>query len=185
MDFKQLLNTDHLVSGVLQSSASPSEEDRWIEVLRSLNEPTAVRDGWAGFAAGVLMATPSSRIRNAAALALADMGAKDAGSSIVEVLRRPEVATASGTLLYALSELDASIPLSVLVGLIENGSYESRAEALSFLEEGRIDRPSEGEVEQARERLAFLAEHGDTPDGIEAARTALGFLDAQRDFAAS
>ena len=68
---------------------------------------------------------------------------------IVDVLRGPEVAGSSGTLLFALNELGASLPPSLLVHLVEHGSFEGRAEALIAMEEGRITLGSEVETGEA------------------------------------
>ena len=86
----------------------------------------------------MLRLTPSRKVRDAAAIALVDMNARNACDSVIAVLRRPEIGREAGTLLYALDELDASIPLDVAVSLIEHGSYEARAETILLMQEGRI-----------------------------------------------
>jgi hypothetical protein len=177
-NFMQLVQIN--TSGMPDSEGSghPNEEDKLVNLLRALPELKGAEDRFAvWFAAGSLVATASNRVRNAAALALADMGGRDAGRMIVEVLRRPDIAKVSGTLLYALRELGASIPLSVIVGLIENGSYESRATALEFLKERQIERPDRAELDDARKRLTSFARDGDESEGAEAAQVALEYLD--------
>lgn len=128
--------------------------------------------------AQLLQSTTSNSVRNAAALALVDLGGDDAAQIIIDVLHRPDVAKASGTLIYAVDELGASIPLSVLARLLERGSYEARSQALSFLEEGRVARSSDDEWEDGRRVLAALAVSDDA-EAAEAGRTALDHLGAE------
>lgn len=123
----------------------------------------------------ILRGTQSSRVRDTAALALVDMGAKTAGDSIVDVLRRPDIARHAGTLLYALDELAASIPLDLAVSLIENGSYEARAETILFLKDGRIENFDTADRIGARRRLSALVTSQD-PELREAAAIGLDIL---------
>lgn len=85
-----------IVDALRHSSRGPTEHDR-----SSLTRETVT----------LLQTTASRRVRNAAALALADLGDPHAAESIVDVLHRPEIAEASGTLLFALNEFGASLPL--------------------------------------------------------------------------
>ena len=137
------------------------------------NAGTEEKSKSAAVALEILATTPSHRIRNAAALALADSGAPETVQSIMELLRRPEIAKASGTLMYVLNELGASIPLCLAVDLIENGSFESRVEALTFLEHDRVDLASGADMGAALDRLGRLADQEDDPDCAEAAQLAL------------
>lgn len=114
---------------------SRGDDDGVIEIL------DRVTTDWAKRIADiqtVLLQTSSVKVRNAAAVAPVDMNAKAACDTIVTVLRRPDIAPEAGTLLYALDELGASLPLDVAICLIENGSYETRAETLLLLQAGRI-----------------------------------------------
>lgn len=124
----------------------------------------------------ILRETKSSRVRDAAALALVDMNAKAACGSIVDMLRRPEIAHQAGTLLYALDELGASIPVDVAVNLIETGSYEARAETILFLQDGRIDAVDESDRLNAMAKLLDLATSQD-PELAEAAAIGLKSFD--------
>lgn len=128
----------------------------------------------------LLRTTPSSRVRNAAALVLTDLNADSAGENIIEVLRRPDVAGSSGTLLFALNEIGASIPLSLLVSLVEHGSFEGRAEALIFMEEGRITHVDETGLQTARQTFEKLTGQEGHAEGAEAAQQALVYLDKLR-----
>ncbi len=103
------------------------------------------------------------------------MNAKAACGSIVDMLRRPEIARQAGTLLYALGELGASIPLGLAVDLIEAGSYEARAETILFLQDGRIDAGDEADRLNAKAKLSDLAKSRD-PELAEAAAICLEIL---------
>ena len=173
-----LVQFEDLARKGLKSHASATDEDRTVALLRSFPKDADIenKSDWAAVAADVLTTTSSNRIRNAAALALADLGAVECSGRIVEVLRRPDLAKVSGTLLYALSELGASIPLHVFVGLIEHGSFEGRSEALAFLDEDRVELPDDAEVDGALQSLGRLASNSDDPEGAEAAQLALTYL---------
>lgn len=125
--------------------------------------------------AGILRTTKSRRVRNAAALTLADLGAKDMISQIIDVLRDPNVAEEAGTLLFALDELEASLPLDVIPGLIAKGSYEARAETLIFVKEGRVEPCDDEQENGAKLTLAMIAS-GEDSEAAEAAGLALTYL---------
>ncbi len=125
----------------------------------------------------ILQQAKSDRVRNAAAIAIVDLKATDAAHDIIDVLRRPEVAKVSGTLIYAVDELGASIPFLVLARLLELGSYEARAQALLFFEENRIALGSEDDQQEGWQVLTSLAV-GDDIEGAEAGRLALDLLHA-------
>lgn len=120
----------------------------------------------------VLLRTRSAKVRNAAAVALVDMNAKAACGTIVTVLRRPNMGREAGTLLYALDELGASLPLDVAIDLIENGSYEARAEILLLLQKDRIEPFGSDARHAAIRRLSALRLMPDAELG-EAATIAL------------
>lgn len=132
--------------------------------------------GAADQAADILLRAGSPRLRNAAALALADLNAQDKVAEIVDVLRRPGTGRSAGTLLFALGVLDGTLPLSVAARLIADGSFEARAETLTFLEDRRID-PLEDELstEEARSLLIRVAA-GDDAEAAQAAALALDYL---------
>ena len=96
----------------LDSRASASDRQRVLELLRQ---------------------EPSPAVRNAAAIAAADLRLPDADKFIIRLLRRPELKNQRGTLLYALEELQAKVPLTLLTEIISEGSYEARHHALSLL----------------------------------------------------
>jgi nucleoid DNA-binding protein len=85
----------------------------------------------------IIRETNSSRVRNAAAIALADIRAPNATDVLVELLADPKTENSRGTLLYAIEELNGTVPLETLVDIILSGTYESREEALRLLTSGR------------------------------------------------
>lgn len=132
-------------------------DDRLVEMIEH-----AQAEG--GIAAEGLFAalrdTPSRLVRNAAALAIADMRPPRGVEVLADVLARPSIAHEAGTLIYALDELGGSLPLPAFVTLLEHGSYEARSEALILLDNGRVVARSEDERDMARDRLAALASSG-------------------------
>ena len=116
----------------------------------------------------ILQETQSARIRDAAAIALVDLGVRQSVMKIVDVLRRPGFAKSSGTLLFALNEIQASLPLSVLMQVVVEGSFESRNQAMFFLEEGRFDRVDPSYLQSSIDRLETLMDAED-PETVEAA----------------
>ena len=116
----------------------------------------------------ILRETPSARIRNAATMALVGLGVEHAIKNIVDVLRRKDIVKSSGTLLFALNEINASIPLNVLMEIVELGSFEARNQAMFFLEEGRFEPVDLPSLEDAVSHLDKLIEV-ENPEIVEAA----------------
>lgn len=123
----------------------------------------------------LLRDTDSSRVRAAVAMTLADLGATDAIGPLLDVLGRPELAKTSGTLIFALSELGASIPIGLAATLIANGSFEARAGVLELMEEGRIVAFSGADASSARQTLAQVGMDGDT-EAAESAELAGDYI---------
>jgi hypothetical protein len=158
----------------LEAAERSGDETRLVEELRNA-EPDVAPE-----VMRILERTSSPRVRNAAALALADMRAEGARDSLIEALRRVETRGYRGTILYALDELGANLPLSVVIDIIVDDPYEAREEALGFLASGRVDsdadpRQVEGKLRVAlrredeershalREALEYLSERAPTP----------------------
>ena len=158
----------------LEDAERSGDETRLAEELRNAGPDVAPK------VIGILERTRSPRVRNAAALALADMRAAGARDSLIEALRNAETRGHRGTILYALDELGANLPLSLLIDIIVHDPYEAREEALGFLTSGRIDRDANplqverklrlalrrGDQERShavREALGYLSEHAPTP----------------------
>ncbi|MGH7063902.1 MAG: hypothetical protein ACREET_07470 [Stellaceae bacterium] len=73
-------------------------------------------------------------VRNAAAIALTDLKADGADALLIELIKRRETRGANGTLLYALREMNAYVPLPVLVDLVsEDRTYEALEGALDLI----------------------------------------------------
>lgn len=83
--------------------------------------------------------TQSTRIRNAAALALLALGVPQTAALMIRLLSRKDTKGTRGTLLYVLNELRASVPLELLVDLLITENYEAQEEALTLLERASFD----------------------------------------------
>lgn len=115
------------------------DESPVIAELRGLKGQRSPREPRIAKAVEILKQANSARVRNAAALALADMRAQNAKEPLISLLTRPETKGARGTLLYALEQLRADVPIAILAEIIATESYEAREEALGFIVRGRID----------------------------------------------
>lgn len=157
-------------------AAGSGDEEALVATLEDLkgHAPSldALRD-----VAEILQSTRSRRVRNTAALALADCGLAEMSEPIVTTLRDERVAGEAGTLLFALSELGGTLPLDLAARLIAKGSYEARAETLIFFELGRVDRADEETYRSAKAALAALLT-SENAEVAEAAELALCLLDA-------
>jgi HEAT repeat protein len=128
------------------------KEGRLVDELRVLKSQRSRRGTRVAKAMQILEQTNSARVRNAAALALADLRALCAKEALINLLTQPETRGARGTLLYALEQLGADVPLAILADIIADESYEAREEALGLIEQGRIDGDTE-EFAPSRARL--------------------------------
>lgn len=155
---------------------SSDDESRIVAELRRLKSQRSFRDLRIAMALQALQQTSSARIRNAAALALADMKAHDAKDSLVALLADSATKGARGTLLYALEQLGEAIPLSILIMIITDDSYEAREEALFFLAKGRFDCSSK-ELETVRAKLEALTTSTTDEERLQAVHRALDYLD--------
>lgn len=126
--------------------------------------------------ADLLLVSRSPKVRNAAALALADMACPCAEATINAVLAREDVALTAGTLLYALDELKARVTLPSVLNIVRSGSYEARAELMILLDKGRLLPPDELDISRADAELSVLAAGGDeeTREAAGLARELLG-----------
>lgn len=109
------------------------DEDKLVEeLLKGKNEASPRRER-AEKVVDILKQTDSARVRNAAALALADMNASQEADVLVQLLKDPKTRKSGGTLLYALQEIGKKVPLKILIDVILDGSYEAQQEALCLL----------------------------------------------------
>lgn len=131
------------------------------EVVEALREVPNGRSGAAAIESIKKLAseTCSAAVRNAAALALLDCGAPGAADLLIELVGRPETRGSRGTLLYVLAELNAKVPLPVLLDVFADDGYEARAEALGLLAD--CDYPS-AQVDQALPALRAIAASTDS-----------------------
>ena len=124
-------------------------------------------------ASQILVSTTSTVVRNAAALALVDLDAREETDALLAVLNRPEMAKRAGTLLFALDELGAAIPLDLILQLIQHGSYEAKAEVVLLVQAGRLAVPSSSdELDEGRRCVTLLTTSTDI-DTKEAAAAVL------------
>jgi hypothetical protein len=89
--------------------------------------------------AKLVQETRSHRIRDAAALALLDLGYPGTAELLIPLIATSETTGHNGTLLYVLNELKAIVPLGKLIGILVSGKYEAREEALMLLERAQSD----------------------------------------------
>ena len=116
--------------------------------------------------------TRSAVVRNAAALALLDWQAPKTAQLMLELVARPETRGHRGTLLYVLNELNASVPLALILDVLAQDNYEARAEALALL--AGADHPL-GNVGEALPVLRRLTQSNDQ-EAAEHAREAIDIL---------
>lgn len=81
----------------------------------------------------VLSTTRDVSARNAAALALSDLGVAEAFGPMVVLLTSDDVRGTRGTLLYALGAYDCSSILPLLVTLVIEGNFEESRQAFSLI----------------------------------------------------
>ena len=116
---------------------TPGEEQKLIEQLQAIAQ--TMRSPAHLDLTQLAWETQSTRIRNAAALALLALGVPQTAELMLRLLSRKDTKGARGTLLYVLNELSASVPLELLVDLLITENYEAQEEALTLLERARFD----------------------------------------------
>jgi len=82
----------------------------------------------------ILNSTPSSSIRNAAAMGLKDLGDKTVVPDLMKHITNPENTHTNGTLIYAIEALDAREFVSELAIMACNGDYETISMVLNAVE---------------------------------------------------
>jgi hypothetical protein len=118
-----------------RTDASPAECSRVIELTKETRSPL---------------------VRNAAAIALVDLNIDGADELLIELIQRKETRGANGTLLYALREMNAYVPLSLLIDLItEDRTYEALEGILDVIA-NNAERYKEEEKAEAVSRLKPL-----------------------------
>jgi hypothetical protein len=117
----------------LDAATRSGDDDRIVGVLdtigrggASLAELSRIR--------GLAKKTRSPVVRNAAAIALADLNLDGADELLIELIKRKETRGANGTLLYVLREMNAYVPLPLLIDILtEDRTYEALEGALDLI----------------------------------------------------
>lgn len=158
----------------IKEVAPARDEARLIRKLRSLKGERSPRGARIAQALDILEKTKSPRVRNAAALALADLRAHNAKDKLVDLLTRSDTRGSRGTLLYALEQLGAVVPVAILADIIIDESYEAREEALELIVTDRIQCSAE-QLSQAEAKLEAATTSADA-ERLQAIKRALEYL---------
>lgn len=128
-----------IAASALEAAFESGNEDFLVKELRKISSRRSRREARIAWTTRILEQAGSPRVRNAAALALADMQAHSAKDALIDVLKRPDTAGRRGALLYVLGALGAALPISILVDIVLGDSHESREETLSFIANEKFD----------------------------------------------
>jgi hypothetical protein len=117
----------------LDAATRSGDDDRIVGVLdtigrggASLAELSRIRE--------LAKKTRSPVVRNAAAIALADLNLDGADELLIDLIKRKETRGANGTLLYALREMNAYVALPLLIDILtEDRTYEALEGALDLI----------------------------------------------------
>jgi hypothetical protein len=121
----------------LEAARRSADEDRLVQELHKVRSLRSSRRARERQVIEILRHTGSSKVRNAAALALADMRATDAAKELIQLLSSADTTGSRGTLLYALDELGGLVPLQTLTEIVLGEGYEAMAEALNLIDKNR------------------------------------------------
>jgi len=157
--------------GLLEAAELAGNQDRLVEALHHVKSEKSPRQDRASQVLRILKETDSPRVRNAAAIALADMKVTTAKDELIKLLARDATKYSRGSLLYALEEMNAEIPLTVLADIIASDDYEAREEALRFLERQKHDA---AELRRMKQKLKRSL--GSNREQAEAISTAVNYL---------
>lgn len=128
-----------------------SQYDRLLQQLHASDEKVAAEAAQAlangGYTESVpsliaiIRTTESKVVRNAIAIALADLQDERAAPVLAELLQNQRTEGSRGSLLYALSEFDNAPFLEHLVDIVIGGNFEERHQAFQNIEsiESEID----------------------------------------------
>lgn len=140
--------------GDLEQSLSAGDEDVILTALKGAKKSS--RRKYLNQILLMLRTIHSPRVRNAAAIAVADLHSEKFKEVLIDLLMRGDTAKSRGTLLYVLDEIGASMPIDVLTQIIATSRYEAREEALGFLKSRRIDW-NPPELEESIRKLQRIA----------------------------
>ena len=124
-------------AAIARLALSARDASRLLSVLDSLT-PDDRSGTLTAMVVSLLTETETKVIRNAAAMALADMQTRSAARAIVDVLRMPATRKSRGTLSYPLARPDGSIDLDIVADTVVNSSFEAGEECMDALERRRI-----------------------------------------------
>jgi hypothetical protein len=158
----------------LESARRSEDENRLVEELRNVRGLRTSRNARMRQVIEILRHSKSIKVRNAAALALADMRATDAEPELIQLLTRADTAGSRGTLLYALDELGSLVPLQILTAIALGEGYEARAEALNLIDTNKLlypDSERRGVIKKLR-----AAQSGPDAERSTAARLVIEYL---------
>ncbi len=117
----------------------------------------------------LLQITSYPAIRNATALALADLRYQNALPLIIFLISNPKTENYRGTLVHTLQYFDCSNILSFLVDLVIDGNFEVSYEAFQAIEQidGEIDENSFEECLTKINRAIYLCNSEDKKELLE------------------
>jgi hypothetical protein len=156
-----------------KASMTRQDESAVVQTRRRADKQTASKAERLRIA-DIARSTRSPAIRNAAALLLADLHVEGARGILVALLKRRGTKNHRGTLLYALEELNADVPLLLLVDVIAKDGYEAKEQALDLIGNGQSVGTAE-ELDKARSRLTVIARSKDV-HASRSAKLALDYL---------
>ncbi|MDP4147034.1 MAG: HEAT repeat domain-containing protein [Bacillota bacterium] len=112
--------------------------------------------------------TTSSKLRNAIAIALSDLGAQDSIVPIMKLLKDPKTLGNRGTLLYALEAFDCTSYFDDIIEFLFVDNFEVSHQSLSLIESSvkqidskaldRYNSKIKAEINKAEEKIEFLSD---------------------------
>lgn len=154
-------------------------EDRIVELLKNIGDVEALPGQRIEAVKHCLRDTSSDVVRNQAALTLVDLIAREAAPDIIRALRSKDIPGSSGTLLFALNEIEAEFPLDILARTVAVGSYEAQNEAMFALEQSRVA-PADDETEERVVAEVTPLLHSDDAATAEVAGSLLAHIRVRR-----
>jgi hypothetical protein len=170
-------NVMHLLSAhPIEQALASGNDARLVEEIKKIDSSSPLNQKTVSLIKKLARETNSSKVRNTAVLKLADLRAPRVKSILIGLLNRPDTKGSRGTILYALENLDAKLPLELLKQLIIEDNYETREEALNFIAQGNFDR-SRYSIADARKALRTALASAD-PQRSHTINAALKYLSA-------
>jgi HEAT repeat protein len=101
--------------------------------------------------------SPSSSVRDTAALDLMDLGDESAVGPLLQAISKPENINHRGTLVYALGAFNCEPFLEVLVDLVLTGNFEVSTGAFGIIEESATSADAMQRVRRQIQKYAHSA----------------------------